>query len=277
MLAWGVCAETSVQVADAIFESEEYKFTHYDRLRIAQLCERAQLFQRALEHYTELEDIKRVLANTQLLNPEFLLEYFGRMTPENCLECLRDLLKFNIQQNIRLVVEVAKKWSDYLKSENLIALFEQFNSPHGLYFYLGSFVNFTQDKAVVFKYIQAAVKLQQLREVERVCRDNEHYEAKEVKEYLLEQNLKDPRPLIHVCDRYGFQDELTRYLYSNQMFAFIEAYVQRMNPKATPAVLGTLLDLNAQVCALALSLSCCFLGSVFSASSVACAAVSIVS
>ena len=28
-------------------------------------------------------------------------------------------------------------------------------------------------------------------------------------------------------------------------FAFIEAYVQRMNPKATPPVVGALLDLNA--------------------------------
>ncbi len=71
------------QVADAIMESEEYKFTHYDRLKIAQLCERAQLYQRALEHYTDLQDIKRVLTNSHLINPEFLLEYFGRMTPSN--------------------------------------------------------------------------------------------------------------------------------------------------------------------------------------------------
>ena len=98
------------QVADAIMESEEYRFTHYDRLKIAQLCERAQLYQRALEHYTDLVDIKRVLTNTQLINPDFLLEYFGRMTPENCLDCMRDLLKYNMVQNIRLVVEVAKKW-----------------------------------------------------------------------------------------------------------------------------------------------------------------------
>lgn len=49
------------RVADAIMESAEYNFTHYDRLKIAQLCERAQLYQRALEHYTELEDIKRIL------------------------------------------------------------------------------------------------------------------------------------------------------------------------------------------------------------------------
>jgi len=238
------------QVADAILESDEYKFTHYDHNKIAQLCERAQLYQRALEHYSKLEgkleDIKRVLANSAtVLNPEFLLEFFGTMTPASCLECLHDLLKYNMQANIRLVVEVAKKWSDYLTPQKLIELFEEFNSYNGLYFYLGSFVNFTEDKSVVFKYIKAAVKLSQLKELERVCRDNDHYDAKEVKEFLLEQNLRDPRPLIHVCDRFDYVEELTQHLYTSHPFAFIEAYVQRMNSKATPAVVGALLEMNA--------------------------------
>lgn len=233
------------QFADAILESEEYKFSHYDRLKIAQLCERAGLFQRALEHYTDLVDIKRVLTNSAAINPEFLLEFFGRMTPANCLDCLRDLLRFNLAVNIRLVVEVAKKWSDYLTPEALISLFEEFKASNGIFYYLGAFVNFTESKSVVFKYLEAAVKLDQLKEVERICRDNDHYDPKEVKEFLLQQNLKDPRPLIHVCDRFDFVAELTHYLYSKNMFVFIEAYVQRMNPKATPPVVGALLDLNA--------------------------------
>jgi clathrin heavy chain len=232
-------------VADAIMESDDYAFTHYDKQKVAQLCERAQLFQRALDHYTSIDDIKRVLTNTHMLNPEFLLDFFGRLSKENGLDCLRDILKYNLQQNIRLVVEIAKKWSDYLGADNLVALFEEFKSYNGIYFYLGATINFTEDSGVVFKYIEAAVKLTQLKEVERVCRDNDHYNAEQVKAFLLEQNLKDPRPLIHVCDRYGFVPELTRHLYSNNMYMFIEAYVQRMNSKATPKVLGTLIELNA--------------------------------
>jgi clathrin heavy chain len=197
-----------------------------------------------LEHYTDLVDIKRVLSNTHALKPDFLLEFFGRMTPENCLECMRDLLKYNLQGNIRLVVEVAKKWSDYLTPSALIQLFEEFKSYNGIYFYLGSFVNFTEDKDVVFKFIEAATNLAQMKEVERVCRDNDHYDPKEVKEFLLQSNLKDPRSLIHVCDRFGYVDELTQYLHNHQMFVFIEAYVQRMNSKAAPQVVGTLLDLS---------------------------------
>lgn len=39
-----------LQVADAILGNQ--MFTHYDRSHIAQLCEKAGLLQRALEHYT---------------------------------------------------------------------------------------------------------------------------------------------------------------------------------------------------------------------------------
>lgn len=45
-------------------------FTHYDQAHIAQLCEKAGLLQRALEHYTDLYDIKRAVVHTHLLNPE---------------------------------------------------------------------------------------------------------------------------------------------------------------------------------------------------------------
>lgn len=51
-------------------------FTHYDRPHIAQLCEKAGLLQRALEHYTDLYDIKRAVVHTHLLNPEvYLIEF----------------------------------------------------------------------------------------------------------------------------------------------------------------------------------------------------------
>ncbi|PNI90373.1 CLTCL1 isoform 6 [Pan troglodytes] len=56
------------QVADAILGNK--MFTHYDRAHIAQLCEKAGLLQQALEHYTDLYDIKRAVVHTHLLNPE---------------------------------------------------------------------------------------------------------------------------------------------------------------------------------------------------------------
>lgn len=66
-----VC-EYVFKVADAILGNQ--MFTHYDRAHVAQLCEKAGLLQRALEHYTDLYDIKRAVVHTHLLNPEVRLQ-----------------------------------------------------------------------------------------------------------------------------------------------------------------------------------------------------------
>ena len=52
-----LCASLAVQVADAIMESEDCKFTHYDRAKIAMVCERAQLSQRAWARATDRADV----------------------------------------------------------------------------------------------------------------------------------------------------------------------------------------------------------------------------
>lgn len=88
---------TFPNVADAILANG--MFSHYDRPRIAQLCEKAGLYIRALQvkwllvicgkkfyacsilfpglnflsfmqHYTELPDIKRVIVNTHAIEPQ---------------------------------------------------------------------------------------------------------------------------------------------------------------------------------------------------------------
>jgi Region in Clathrin and VPS len=80
------------EVADAILSGGQ--FSHYDRPRIAQLCEKAGLYMRALEHYTDLSDIRRVMANTHAIPPEALKEYFGnRLSAEWAAECLGDLVQ----------------------------------------------------------------------------------------------------------------------------------------------------------------------------------------
>ncbi|ETO05096.1 hypothetical protein RFI_32304 [Reticulomyxa filosa] len=118
------------QVAKAILESEDYKFTHYDKTYIARLCESARLFDCALELYENLDDIKRVLQmglGSNAFKPDFLLKFFGDLTPEDALSCLKDLLKYsNTGTNLQLVVEVAKRYSEQLTVEKLIQLFEDF-------------------------------------------------------------------------------------------------------------------------------------------------------
>ena len=60
----------------------------------------------------------------------------------------------------------------------------------------------------------------------------------------MDAKLADPRPLIHVCDRQDFIEEMTAYLYSNNLNKYIEVYVQKVSPQKTPQVVGKLLEMD---------------------------------
>ncbi|GAB5579287.1 clathrin heavy chain 2 isoform X1 [Prionailurus iriomotensis] len=230
------------QVADAILGNQ--MFTHYDRAHIAQLCEKAGLLQRALEHYTDLYDIKRAVVHTHLLNPEWLVSFFGSLSVEDSLACLHALLSASIRQNLQLCVQVASKYHEQLGTQSLVELFESFKSYEGLFYFLGSIVNFSQDPDVHLKYIQAACKTGQIKEVERICRESNCYNPERVKNFLKEAKLTDQLPLIIVCDRFDFVHDLVLYLYRNNLQKYIEIYVQKVNPSRIPAVVGGLLDVD---------------------------------
>ncbi|XP_018584251.2 clathrin heavy chain 1 isoform X2 [Scleropages formosus] len=230
------------QVADAMLGNQ--MFTHYDRAHVAQLCEKAGLLQRALEHYTDLYDIKRAVVHTHLLNPEWLVNFFGSLSVEDSLECLRAMLSANIRQNLQLCVQVASKYHEQLGTQTLVELFESFKSYEGLFYFLGSIVNFSQDSDVHFKYIQAACKTGQIKEVERICRESNCYDPDRVKNFLKEAKLTDQLPLIIVCDRFDFVHDLVLYLYRNSLQKYIEIYVQKVNASRLPVVIGGLLDVD---------------------------------
>lgn len=230
------------QVADAILGNE--MFSHYDKARIAQLCESASLYQRALENSDDPAARKRNIVRTDKLNSEWLMGYFGRMSLEESLDCLDEMLKTNIRQNLQAVVQIATKYSDLLGPNRLVDLFEKYRTAEGLYYYLGSVVNLSEDPEVHFKYIEAATKMGQTTEVERICRDSNAYNPEKVKNFLKEAKLTEQLPLIIVCDRFNFIHDLVLYLYQNQQFKSIEVYVQRVNPARTPFVIGALLDVD---------------------------------
>ncbi|OTF76201.1 clathrin heavy chain 1-like protein [Euroglyphus maynei] len=233
---------TAPQVADAILANK--MFSYYNRPLIAQLCEKAGLYQRALENYTDLYDIKRAIVHTHLLNQDWLVNYFGTLSVEDSLECLRAMLTSNIRQNLQICVQVAGKYHEQLTTTALIELFESFKSYEGLFYFLGSIVNFNQDPDVHFKYIQAACKTGQIKEVERICRESNCYNPERVKNFLKEAKLTDQLPLIIVCDRFDFVHDLVLYLYRNNLHKYIEIYVQKVNPSRLPVVVRGLLDVD---------------------------------
>ena len=161
------------QVADAILGNE--MFSYYDKARISQLCENAQLFQRALENTEDPAIIKRNIVKTDKFNQEWLVSYFGRLSLEQSFECMDEMLKTNIRQNLAVVIQIATKYSDLLGATRLIELLEKYRTAEGLYYYLGSIVNLSEDPDVHFKYIEAATKMQETNEVVRICRDSSKF------------------------------------------------------------------------------------------------------
>jgi len=229
------------KVAEAILQMN--MFTHYDRAYIGQLCEKAGLMQWAMEHYTDGTDLKRVMMHAHQMTPEFLIQYFSRLSPETALECLTDLMRHN-RQNLQVAVKVAIQYHEQIGAVKIVEMFESFGSNEGIFYFLGAILNTSTDPDVHFKYIQAASRVGNMQEVERVCRESQVYDPTAVKNFLKEAKLPDPRPLIYVCDLHDFVEELTDYLYKNSLMKYIEVYVVKVNPLKCPQVIGSLIDLD---------------------------------
>eukprot|EP00850_Spirogloea_muscicola_P015188 SM000114S24151 [mRNA] locus=s114:187416:198058:- [translate_table: standard] len=176
---------TFPNVADAILANG--MFTHYDRPRIAQLCEKAGLYTRALQ----------VRFGACFKPYVFQTESFGKHKRDRVFSYI----------SCSYVIDIC-----------------------------------SEDPEIHFKYIEAAAKTGQIKEVERVTRESNFYDPERTKNFLMDSKLPDARPLINVCDRFGFVPDLTHYLYSNNMLRYIEGYVQKVNPSNAPLVVGQLLD-----------------------------------
>jgi clathrin heavy chain len=117
----------------------------YNKPKIAALCEQKGLYQRALENYTEIKDIKRVLLNSHALSPEFISDYLGKMESDQCLACMQEMLRFN-RQNLQIVVNISVQNLQKLGAGNIVKMLESVGSFDGIFFFLGTVINSTTDK-----------------------------------------------------------------------------------------------------------------------------------
>jgi clathrin heavy chain len=92
---------------------------------------------------------------------------------------MNDMLRVNIHENLPVVIQIVTKYSDILCAVKLIKMFESCDTFEGLYYYLGSVVNLSQDPEVHFKYVQATARTSQIREVERICRKSNFYSRRQ--------------------------------------------------------------------------------------------------
>lgn len=190
-----------------------------------------------------MQDIKRVMLNTHAIPEEQIIEFFNRLSEEDSLQCMYDMLKSN-RQNVQIVAKIAVKYNQKIDTKKSIEVLESFGTNEGMLYYLANVLPHTEDPDIYFKYIEACSRLGNYKEVERVIRETSNYDPVKVKDYLKDAKLPDPRPLIYLCDMHNFIDELTRYLYNNRQNKFIEIYLFKVNQNATPKVLGTLLELD---------------------------------
>jgi clathrin heavy chain len=241
------------QVAEQIFSQNI--ISHFDALPIAQQCEKAHLFQRALENYnraqiqnnyqvSQLKDMKRCIQNLQAINPEWLVEFFGNLSKDDSMELLGELMASNPRQNFKVCVQIAAKYYEMLGTTELIDLFLKHKSFEALYYFLGSILTFSTDPEVHYRYIEAAAKVGQIAEVERVTRESAYYEPERTKNLLKEMKLPDLWPLINVCDQHNYHGEMVKFLFDTSNTRYIELYVQKRNPSKTPFVIGALMDCN---------------------------------
>jgi hypothetical protein len=61
---------------------------------------------------------------------------------------VQELLASNMAQNLQLVVQIAKEYTEQLGADKIIALLEGVNSYNGLYYYLGAYLAFSEDPEV---------------------------------------------------------------------------------------------------------------------------------
>lgn len=236
------CLMNSPSVADGILTQDIWH--HFNSFSIAVLCERAGMFQHALELFNDISDVKRVITNTHVINPEFILHYFGTIHPNDQLDVLKEILVSNPRANIRLCVTVGAKYTDSMGGPlKVIPIFESVPKvPDALFYYLSAIVPLSDVPEVHNRFIKVAIELQQYHDADKVTRESNCYDPEMIKSFLKNAKPKDPRPLINVCDRFGYVDELVEYFVKYNQVKFIEGYVQRINPTQTPAVVGALLD-----------------------------------
>lgn len=236
-------------ITKRIFERNLCK--HYDGNTIAPLCERAGLFQLAVDAYVMaqsqdpdldiLPSIRRCLQQNQAFDPDWLVGFFGKLNKDDSIKCIRDLCE-NHRQNFKTIVQVATKYNDALGSKNLIDLFLDKSLYDILFYYVGAIVPYTRDPEVHFRYIEACAEFGQLQELERFTRESPCYDPERAKNYLKSKELTDLWPLINVCERGKLFVEMVRYLEDTNNGFFIEQYVTRRSPNNTPFVVSAMLE-----------------------------------
>lgn len=230
------------KVASNIIQTSLFK--HYDQKYIANQCENVGLLERALELYTDIRDVKRIISKSDRLKNDYLQTIFGRLSEDDFIECLQTMLSTNIQMNLQKCVQIVIKHHQKLDIRRILLLFEQFESFEGIFLVLSSVVKLNQDPEVHFKYIQAAHKTNNTKALANICTVSNSYDPERVKKFLMEVDQNNLWALFVVCNRFNFVDDLLAYLFKKKLEKYIQTFVMKINPCRLPVVVDFLLNMN---------------------------------
>ena len=122
----------------------------------------------------------------------------------------------NSRQNLQIIVNICKEYTEQLTSDSIISLLEEYNSSED------------SSSTSVPSWRRAGIgrTSSTSRRRPRLVRSRRWnaspasptlHDPEKAKVFLMEAKLPDARPLINVCDRHGFVGDLTTYLYQNNM------------------------------------------------------------
>ena len=239
------------QVAEQIFIQKIV--SHFDAQVIAPLCEKAQLHRWAIVCYSKaqqesghqiavMKDMKRCMRKLQDFGADWLLDLFGGLSKDDGIELFQELVENGADECYKVTVQIAAKYYSIFGITPLVNIFLKKSAFKSIFFFLGSVKDFSSDPEVHFRYIEAAVHADEIAEVESFTRLTSTYDAMRAKDFLFESSLADARPLINVCDKNDYVQELIKYFVQEKKFSEIEKYVQKHRPDRTPEVVGILLD-----------------------------------
>ncbi|UKJ88832.2 clathrin heavy chain [Theileria orientalis] len=268
------------RVAETILQLDI--LTEFDKEYIARLCEEVSLYEYALQFYSNLGDLKRLIVKSVgTLSEKTLNNALNAMTNDNALEVFKEMLDSSV--NMDVVVSSAVSLHSKLGALKLYNLFESNNSKGAVLFNYLKRLPFIQNSKyqmppsssttprvttappvaapsqqqqpnvntaadineLVLKYLGLCILNDEVIELERVVRENNHFDLFSAKEMLKSSSLADPKPLMIVCNRMGCVRELVEYLYNSDMARHVEVFVSSINPASVSEVVATLLDLGS--------------------------------
>ncbi|UKK01209.2 clathrin heavy chain [Theileria orientalis] len=270
------------RVAETILQLDI--LTEFDKEYIARLCEEVSLYEYALQFYSNLGDLKRLIVKSVgTLSEKTLNNALNAMTNDNALEVFKEMLDSSV--NMEVLVSSAVSLHSKLGALKLYNLFEGNNSKGTVLFNYLKRLPFIQNSKyqippsssttprmatvaamtvaapshqqqpnvntaadineLILKYLGLCILNDEVIELERVVRENNHFDLFSAKEMLKSSSLGDPKPLMIVCNRMGCVRELVEYLYNNDMAGHVEVFVSSINPASVSEVVATLLDLGS--------------------------------